>query len=59
MVDETSRDWRGGGSWWLVKQVETGGVGVVGETSRDWRGGGSWWLVKQVETGGEGIVDGW
>ena len=42
MVGETSRDWRGGGSWWLVKQVETGGVGVVGETSRDWRGGGSW-----------------
>ena len=42
VVGETSRDWRGGGSWWLVKQVETGGVGVVGETSRDWRGGGSW-----------------
>ena len=42
VVGETSRDWRGGGSWWLVKQVETGWVEVVGETSRDWRGGGSW-----------------
>ena len=37
-----------------MKQVETGGEGVVGETSRDWRGSGSW--VKQVETGGVGVV---
>ena len=30
MVGEISRDWRGRGSWWLMKQVETGVVGVVG-----------------------------